>query len=130
MKNYRPPKDGSGPKDPYLVVMDNQYVGHRHLYGRGVTNKFLPKVASSSVNYVVPDEVMDALRANVQNKTTEIVDMRKEHEVDYKRNKAELKANYAKKMEEFYKIKDKMGQDVLEKLISKLATNVVREFFT
>ncbi|KAL2900566.1 Altered inheritance rate of mitochondria protein 29 [Bienertia sinuspersici] len=37
-------------------------------------------VASSSVNYVVPDEVMDALRVDIQNDKTEIVDMRKELE--------------------------------------------------
>ncbi|KAL2932949.1 E3 ubiquitin-protein ligase substrate receptor MMS22 [Bienertia sinuspersici] len=125
MKNYTPPDDGSGPKDPYLGVMGKEYTGRRRLYGRGVTNKVLHKVASSSVNYVVPDEVMDALRADIQNEKTEIVDMRKELEVDYERKKAELEANYAKKMEEFDKTKDKMVQDVLEKLISKLPTNVV-----
>ncbi|KAL2921266.1 WD repeat-containing protein pop1 [Bienertia sinuspersici] len=97
MKNYTPPDDGSGPKDPYLGVMGKEYTGRRRLYGRGVTNKVLHKVASSSVNYVVPDE----------------------------HKKAELEANYAKKMEEFDKTKDKMVQDVLEKLISKLPTNVV-----
>ncbi|KAL2905301.1 ATP synthase subunit b' [Bienertia sinuspersici] len=130
MKNYTPPDDGSGPKDPYLDVMGKEYTGRRHLYGGGVTNKVLHKVASSSVNYVVPDEVMDALRADIQNEKTEIVDMRKELEADYERKKAELEANYAKKMEEFDKTKDKMVQDVLEKLISKLPTNVVREFLT
>ncbi|KAL2933241.1 ATP synthase subunit b' [Bienertia sinuspersici] len=130
MKNYTPPDDGSGPKDPYLGVMGKEYTGRRRLYGRGVTNKVLHKVASSSVNYVVPDEVMDALRADIQNEKTEIVDMRKELEADYERKKAELEANYAKKMEEFDKTKDKMVQDVLEKLISKLPTNVVREFLT
>ncbi|KAL2902349.1 Cortactin-binding protein 2 [Bienertia sinuspersici] len=124
------PDDGSGPKDPYLGVMGKEYTGRRRLYGRGVTNKVLHKVASSSVNYVVPDEVMDALRADIQNEKTEIVDMRKELEADYERKKAELEANYAKKMEEFDKTKDKMVQDVLEKLISKLPTNVVREFLT
>ncbi|KAL2938064.1 mRNA export factor ICP27-like protein, partial [Bienertia sinuspersici] len=124
MKNYTPPDDGSGPKDPYLGVMGKEYTGRRRLYGRGVTNKVLHKVASSSVNYVVPDEVMDALRADIQNEKTEIVDMRKELEADYERKKAELEANYAKKMEEFDKTKDKMVQDVLEKLISKLPTNV------
>ncbi|KAL2942869.1 ATP synthase subunit b' [Bienertia sinuspersici] len=130
MKNYTPPDDGSGPKDPYLGVMGKEYTGRRRLYGRGVTNKVLHKVASSSVNYVVPDKVMDALRADIQNEKTEIVDMRKELEADYERKKAELEANYAKKMEEFDKTKDKMVQDVLEKLISKLPTNVVREFLT
>ncbi|KAL2904528.1 WD repeat-containing protein pop1 [Bienertia sinuspersici] len=130
MKNYTPPDDGSGPKDPYLGVMGKEYTGRRRLYGRGVTNKVLHKVASSSVNYVVPDEVMDALRADIQNEKTEIVDMRKELESDYERKKAELEANHAKKMEEFDKTKDKMVQDVLEKLISKLPTNVVREFLT
>ncbi|KAL2943864.1 Telomere length regulator protein rif1 [Bienertia sinuspersici] len=95
MKNYTPPDDGSGPKDPYLGVMD---------------------------------EVMDALRADIQNEKTEIVDMRKELEADYERKKAELEANYAKKMEEFDKTKDKMVQDVLEKLISKLPTNVLENF--
>ncbi|KAL2934287.1 putative carboxylesterase 1 [Bienertia sinuspersici] len=130
MKNYTSPDDGSGPKDPYLGVMGKEYTGRRRLYGRGVTNKVLHKVASSSVNYVVPDEVMDALRPDIQNEKTEIVDMRKELEADYERKKAELEANYAKKMEEFDKTKDKMVQDVLEKLISKLPTNVVREFLT
>ncbi|KAL2904533.1 putative carboxylesterase 1 [Bienertia sinuspersici] len=87
------PDDGSGLKDPYLGVMGKEYTGRRRLYGRGVTNKVLHKVASSSVNYVVPDEVMDALRADIQNEKTEIVDMRKELEADYERKKAELKAN-------------------------------------
>ncbi|KAL2934683.1 hypothetical protein RDABS01_017802 [Bienertia sinuspersici] len=130
MKNYTPPDEGSGPKDPYLGVMGKEYTGRRRLYGSGVTNKVLHKVASSSVNYVVPDEVMDALRADIQNEKTEIVDMRKELEADYERKKAELEANYAKKMEVFDKTKDKMVQDVLEKLISKLPTNVVKEFLT
>ncbi|KAL2933615.1 putative carboxylesterase 1 [Bienertia sinuspersici] len=67
MKNYTPPEDGSGPKDPYLGVMGKEYTGCRRLYGRGVANTVLHKVASSSVNYVVPDEVMDALRADIQN---------------------------------------------------------------
>ncbi|KAL2924088.1 Light-independent protochlorophyllide reductase subunit B [Bienertia sinuspersici] len=98
MKNYTPPDDGSGPKDPYLGVMGKEYTGRRRLYGRGVTNKVLHKVASSSVNYVVPDEVMDALREDIQNEKPEIVDMRKELEADYERKKAELEANYAKKM--------------------------------
>ncbi|KAL2922347.1 Cortactin-binding protein 2 [Bienertia sinuspersici] len=124
MKNYTPPEDGSGPKDPYLGVMDKEYTGRRRLYGRGVTNKVPHKVASSSVNYVVPDEVLDALRADIQNEKTETVDMRKELEVEYKRKKVELKANYAKKIEEFDKTKDKMVQDVFKKLISKLPTNV------
>ncbi|KAL2923197.1 Alpha-amylase 1 [Bienertia sinuspersici] len=110
MKNYTPPEDGSGPKDPYLGVMGKEYTGRRRLYGRGM--------------------VMDALRADIQNEKTEIVDMRKELEADYERKKAELEANYAKKMEEFDKTKDKMVQDVLEKLISKLPTNVVGEFLT
>ncbi|KAL2938575.1 Geranylgeranyl pyrophosphate synthase [Bienertia sinuspersici] len=123
-----PPEDESGKKDPYLNVMGKEYTGHRRLCGRGVTNKVLHKVASS--NYVVPDEVMDALREDIQNEKTEIVYMRKELEADYERKKAELEANYAKKVEEFDKTKDKMVQDVLEKLISKLPTNVVREFFT
>ncbi|KAL2895063.1 Cytochrome bc1 complex Rieske iron-sulfur subunit [Bienertia sinuspersici] len=96
MKNYRPPEDGSGPKDPYLGVMDKEYAGRRRLYGREVTNKVLNKVASSSVNYVVPDEVMDALREDVQNEKTEIVNMRKELEADYERKKAELEANHEK----------------------------------
>ncbi|KAL2893868.1 WD repeat-containing protein pop1 [Bienertia sinuspersici] len=66
MKNYTPPDDGSGPTDPWC---------HGRLYGRGVTNKVLHKIASSSVNYVVPDEVIDPLRADFQNEKTEIVDM-------------------------------------------------------
>ncbi|KAL2922458.1 hypothetical protein RDABS01_013949, partial [Bienertia sinuspersici] len=122
MKNYTPPDDGIGPKDPYLGDMGKEYTGFRRLYGRGVTNKVLHKVASSSVNYVVPDELMDALRADIQNEKTEIIDMRKELKADYERKKVELEANYAKKMEEFDKTKDKMVQDVLEKLISKLPT--------
>ncbi|KAL2922338.1 Mitochondrial inner membrane magnesium transporter mrs2 [Bienertia sinuspersici] len=73
---------------------------------------------------------MDALRVDVQNEKAEIVEMRKELEADYERKKAKLKANYAKKMEEFDETKDKVVQDVLEKLISKPSTNVVREFFT
>ncbi|KAL2943752.1 Fructose-1 6-bisphosphatase cytosolic, partial [Bienertia sinuspersici] len=124
MKNYTPPEDGSGPKVPYLGVMGKEYTGRRHLHGRGVTNKVLHKVASSSVNYVVPDEIMDALRADIQNEKTKIVDMRKELEADYEHKKVKLEANYAKKMEEFDKTKDKMVQDVFEKLISKLPTNV------
>ncbi|KAL2943925.1 Cortactin-binding protein 2, partial [Bienertia sinuspersici] len=111
MKNYTPPKDGSGAKDPYLGVMGKEYTGRRPFMVEGV-------------NYVVPDEVMDALRADIQNEKTEIVDMRKELEADYERKKAELEADYAKKMEEFDKTKDKMVQDVLEKLISKLPANV------
>ncbi|KAL2943723.1 Multicopy suppressor of chk1 protein 1 [Bienertia sinuspersici] len=100
MKNYTPPDDWKWPKGSLFGC-------HGRLYGRGVTNKVLHKVASSSVNYVVPDEVMDALRADIQNEKTEIVDMRKELEADYERKKAELEANYAKKMEEFDKTKDK-----------------------
>ncbi|KAL2930036.1 Histidinol dehydrogenase [Bienertia sinuspersici] len=130
MKNYTPHEDGSGPKDPYFGVMDKEYIGCRPLYGRGVTDKVLHKVVSSSVNYVVPDEVMDALRADFQNEKTKIVDMRKELEADYERKKGELEAKYEKKMEKFDKTKNKMVQDVLEKLISKLPTNVVREFLT
>ncbi|KAL2905048.1 RNA-directed RNA polymerase L, partial [Bienertia sinuspersici] len=109
MKNYTLPEDGSGPKDPYLGVMDKEYTGHRRLYGRWVTNKVLHKVASSSVNYVVLVEVMDAVRADVHNEKIEIVAMRKELEADYERKKAGLEANYAKKMEEFDKTKDKMA---------------------
>ncbi|KAL2939004.1 Cortactin-binding protein 2 [Bienertia sinuspersici] len=130
MKNYTPTEDGSGLKDPYLGVMEKEYAGRRRLYGRGMTNKVLNKVSSSSVNYVEPDEVMDALRADVQNEKIKVVDMRKELEADYECKKAELEANYAKKMEEFDKTKDKMVQNVLEKLISKLPTIVVREFLT
>ncbi|KAL2900565.1 Septation ring formation regulator EzrA [Bienertia sinuspersici] len=122
------PNDGSGPKDPYLGVMGKEYTSRKRLYGRGVTNKVLHKVASSSVNYVVPDEVMDALRVDIQNDKTEIVDMRKELEANYERKKAELEANYAKKMEEFDKINDKMVQDVLEKLISKLRLMLLDNF--
>ncbi|KAL2942247.1 Methylmalonic aciduria and homocystinuria type D-like protein mitochondrial [Bienertia sinuspersici] len=87
MKNYTPPDDGSGPKDPYLGVMGKEYTSRKRLYGRGVTNKVLHKVASSSLNYVVPDEEIEA---------------------DYERKKAELEANYAKKMEDIDKTKDKM----------------------
>ncbi|KAL2897441.1 Mannitol operon repressor, partial [Bienertia sinuspersici] len=97
--NYTPLEDGSGPKDPYLDFIGKVYTGRRRLYGRGVTNRVLHKVTFSSVNYVVPDEVMDALRADIQNEKTEIVDMRMELEADYELKKAELEANYAKKME-------------------------------
>ncbi|KAL2900511.1 ATP-binding cassette transporter abc2 [Bienertia sinuspersici] len=56
--------------------------------------------------------------------------MRNELEADYERKKVELEADYAKKSEEFDKSKDKMVQEVLEKLISKLPINVVTEFLT
>ncbi|KAL2894635.1 hypothetical protein RDABS01_010544 [Bienertia sinuspersici] len=104
MKNYTPLDDGSGPKDPYLGVMDKEYTSRRSLFGRWVTNKVLHKMFKM--------------------KKTEIVDVRKELKEEYERKKVELEANYAKKIEEF----DKMVQDVFEKLISKLPTNVVREF--
>ncbi|KAL2904433.1 WD repeat-containing protein pop1 [Bienertia sinuspersici] len=119
MKNYIPPEDGSGLKDPYFGVTDKEYAGHRRIY-----------VASAGVSYVVPDEVMNALSADVETAKTEIVGMRNELEVDYEHKKAELEPDYAKKMKEFDKSKDKMVQEVLQRLISKLPTNVVREFLT
>ena len=132
MKNYKPPEDGSGPKDAYLAVMNKEYVGRRRLYGRGVTNKVLNKVdTATSLPYVVPDEVMNTLKADViEAEKNQMVEFRKELEADYERKKEQLQADHAKKLEEFHKSKDDMVQEVLEKLISKLPANVVKEFLT
>lgn len=114
-----PQEDGSRPRDSYLGVMDKEYAGRRRLFGRGVTNKVLKKVAASStaMSYVVPDEVMDTLRADFETEKTQMADIRKELEADYERKKAELEDNYEKKMEELDKSKEQMVQQVLEKLI-------------
>ncbi|KAL2901117.1 Cortactin-binding protein 2 [Bienertia sinuspersici] len=55
----------------------------------------------------VPDDLMNALRADVETEKTEIVGMRNELEADYERKKEELEANYAKQMEEFDKQRTK-----------------------
>lgn len=128
MKSYQPIEDESDPKDAFMGVMDKEYPGRRRLFGRGVTNKVLKKSVAAAGSYVVPKEVMDAVRADMEAEKTEIADMRKELEADYEQKKANLEADYAKKMEQFDKSRESLVEDILQKLIAKLPSDVVREF--
>lgn len=138
MKNYKPPEDGSGVNDAYLVVMDKEHDGRRRLYGKGVTNKVLNKASASKASYVVPEEVMSSLRSEVESKKTQIIDMRKELEADYERKKVELEEEHAKKMAElqnsakdqFERSKDALVQVVVQRLISRLPSDMVKEFLS
>uniref|UniRef100_A0A803N611 DUF4218 domain-containing protein n=1 Tax=Chenopodium quinoa TaxID=63459 RepID=A0A803N611_CHEQI len=100
MKNYRPPEDGSGIKDAYLVVM-------------------VPGEVMDSLRAEVTEIEKSQLN-----------DMRKEIEEEYEKRKAKLEVEHVRKMEEFGKQKVTMVQEVLEKLISKLPPSVVKDFLT
>ncbi|XP_048489881.2 uncharacterized protein LOC125491853 [Beta vulgaris subsp. vulgaris] len=128
MKSYQPIEDESDPKDAFMGVMEKEYPGRRRLFGRGVTNKVLKKSVAAAGSYVVPKEVMDAVRADMEAEKTEIGDIRKELEADYEQKKANLEADYAKKMEHFDKSRESLVKDILQKLIAKLPSDVVREF--
>ncbi|KAL2894430.1 RNA-directed RNA polymerase L [Bienertia sinuspersici] len=100
MKSFQPNEDGSGPKDAFLSVMNKDYPGRRRLYGRGVTNKELNKGHATAVLYVVPTEVIDKLSADMEARNTQVADIKKDLKADYQEKKANLEADYAKKMEE------------------------------
>ncbi|KAI3778817.1 hypothetical protein L2E82_08202 [Cichorium intybus] len=109
MKNYKPLEDGSGPIDPFEATMGKEYDGHRRLYGRGVTNRLIKKVSGDGTSYMVPDQLMDSIRENVEVEKNQLLDMRRELEEDHLRKKAEL--------EGMRKDIDKMVEDAVQKII-------------
>ncbi|GJS44251.1 transposase, Ptta/En/Spm [Tanacetum coccineum] len=143
MKNYNAAKeggsgeDGGASVDPFLAVMNKEYNGHRRLFGRGVTNKLIKKVNGSETSYMVPGELMESVRTDIDAELNRLVEMRKQIEDDHerkkleiaeehKRNKAELE-DMSKKIEDQH---DKLVEDAVKKLIQKLPPRVVREFLT
>ena len=126
MKNYKPPEDGSVPVNPFLAVMSKEYDGHRRLVSRGVTNKLIKKVNGGETSYMVPRELMESLKANVEAEISQLTDMRKELKEDHERKKAELEAM----QKDIDNQRDKLVEDVMQKLIEKLPPVVAREFLT
>nr|GEW97398.1 hypothetical protein [Tanacetum cinerariifolium] len=82
--------DRSASVDPFLDVMNNEHNGHRRLFGRGVTNKLIKKVNGSETSYMVPRELMESMRTNIDSELNRLVEMRKQIEDDHERKKLEL----------------------------------------
>ena len=98
MKNYKPSEDGSTSVDPFLAIMGKEYDGHRRLYGKGVTNRLINKVSGNDTSYMLPREIMDSLRENVEK--DHLLDMRKKLEEEHATKKAELEEDHARKKAE------------------------------
>ncbi|KAL4586571.1 hypothetical protein LXL04_011208 [Taraxacum kok-saghyz] len=78
--------------------MGKEYDGHRRLYGKGVTNRLINKVSGNDTSYMLPREIMDSLRENVEK--DHLLDMRKKLEEDHATKKAELEEDHARKKAE------------------------------
>ncbi|PWA77943.1 transposase, Ptta/En/Spm [Artemisia annua] len=94
MKNYQAPKeedgggqDVSGPVDPFLVVMNKEYNGHRRLFGKGITHKLIKKVNGGETSYIVPTELMEYVKTAIDAEMKWLVEMRKQIEDDHERKK-------------------------------------------
>ncbi|KAL4578409.1 hypothetical protein LXL04_014532 [Taraxacum kok-saghyz] len=137
MKNYKPSEDGSTSVDPFLAIMGKEYDGHRRLYGKGVTNRLINKVSGNDTSYMLPREITDSLRENVEK--DHLLDMRKKLEVEHATKKAEIEENHARKKAELQedharnkaelealrndidKVVDAKMQEIIEKLPPSIA---------
>ncbi|PWA86452.1 transposase, Ptta/En/Spm [Artemisia annua] len=98
MKNYEAPEeDGSGPVDPFLVVMNKGYNGHLRLFRKGVNNKLIKKVNGGETSYMVPMELMESVKTAIDVEMKCLVEMRKQSEDDHERKKLELVEEHKKK---------------------------------
>ncbi|PWA75358.1 hypothetical protein CTI12_AA244380 [Artemisia annua] len=90
MKNYEAlEEDRSGPVDPFLVVMNKEYNGHRRLFGKGVTNKLIKKVNGGETSYMLPTELMKSVKTTIDAEMKWLVEKRKQIENDHGRKKLE-----------------------------------------
>lgn len=128
MKNCIPPQDGSGPNDTFHVIMPNKYSG-RCRFGKVGIEKKLKNVSNYSRSQFSRED-LESLKASVEAEKTELVNMRKELEEDYARNKAELQEDHAKKMRELETMKEKMTEDIITKLLSKFPIEIVRTYLS
>ncbi|GJR78945.1 hypothetical protein Tco_0149730 [Tanacetum coccineum] len=83
-------KDGSASVDPFLAVMNKEYNGQRRLFGRGVIKKLIKKVNGSETSYMVPGELMESVRTDIDAELNRLVEMQKQIEDDHERKKLEI----------------------------------------
>ncbi|KAL4582396.1 hypothetical protein LXL04_006944 [Taraxacum kok-saghyz] len=89
--NYKPLEHESDVVDPYMVVMNKEHDGYRHLYGRGVTNRLIKKVGGGDTSYMIPEALMESFKAN-EVERNQLIEMKKEIQEDHEKQNAELEA--------------------------------------
>ncbi|GJW93864.1 hypothetical protein Tco_0173536 [Tanacetum coccineum] len=122
MKNYNAAKedgsgeDGSAFEDHFLAVINKEYNGHRRLFGRGVTNKLIKKVNGSETSYMVPGELMEFVRTDIDAKLNRLVEIRKQIKDDHERKKLEIAEEHKRNKAELEDMRNEI-EDQRDKLV-------------
>ncbi|KAD7480000.1 hypothetical protein E3N88_03136 [Mikania micrantha] len=90
MKNYKATENENTTIDPFIVVMNKENYGYHRLYSRVVMKTLIKKKVEGPTSYMITEGLMESFKANVDVQKNQLLEMRKEIEVDHERKKAEL----------------------------------------